>query len=170
MTIQDWGAIGELIGAVAVVVSLVYLAVQIRQNTAQISHSIEASRVAALERNVVAANRLRELIILHPEVADLLLEGLKGFRALGERERLRFEFLVRNILAEFQGAYIRHVSTSNDPAHLAGMAATLDRMLESPGFRECIAEREFDWRPEFQAFVDERMAAADGRSDGSADG
>ena len=30
MTIQDWGAIGELVGAVAVVVTLVYLATQIR--------------------------------------------------------------------------------------------------------------------------------------------
>lgn len=169
MTIQDWGAIGEIIGAVAVVVSLIYLAVQIRQNTEQIAHSIEASRVAALERNVQAGNRIREIIILNPEVADLLLAGLRGFGALAERERLRFEFLVRNIMAEFQGAYIRYFSTSNDPEHLVGMAATLDRMLANPGFRECIAKREFDWRPEFQAFVDERMAAVEAAARGQAD-
>ncbi len=33
MTIQDWGAIGELIGGVAVIATLVYLSMQIRQNT-----------------------------------------------------------------------------------------------------------------------------------------
>ena len=33
MTIQDWGAIGELAGGVAVIVTLIYLALQIRQNT-----------------------------------------------------------------------------------------------------------------------------------------
>ncbi len=33
MTIQDLGAIGDLIGGVAVVVTLVYLAAQIKQNT-----------------------------------------------------------------------------------------------------------------------------------------
>ena len=44
MTIQDWGAIGEIVGAVAVVVTLVYLAKQIRQNT----HAMEEDRRLAL--------------------------------------------------------------------------------------------------------------------------
>ena len=30
MSIQDWGAVGELIGSLAVLISLVYLAVQVR--------------------------------------------------------------------------------------------------------------------------------------------
>ncbi len=33
MTIQDWGAIGEIIGAIATIATLIYLATQIRQNT-----------------------------------------------------------------------------------------------------------------------------------------
>ena len=33
MTIQDLGALGDMIGGVAVVASLIYLAIQIRQNT-----------------------------------------------------------------------------------------------------------------------------------------
>jgi len=33
MTIHDLGAIGDLIGGIAVIVTLVYLAVQIKQNT-----------------------------------------------------------------------------------------------------------------------------------------
>ena len=33
MDLQDWGAIGEVVAAIAVVVSIVYLAAQIRSNT-----------------------------------------------------------------------------------------------------------------------------------------
>ena len=40
MTIQDWGAIGEIVGAVGVLVTLVYLARQIR-------HSTEVSKVTS---------------------------------------------------------------------------------------------------------------------------
>ncbi len=40
MTLQDWGAIGEVVGALAVVVTLIYLAKQIRQNT----HAMEEGR------------------------------------------------------------------------------------------------------------------------------
>ena len=32
MTIQDWGAIGEIVGGLAVIVTLGYLAFQLRQN------------------------------------------------------------------------------------------------------------------------------------------
>ena len=44
MTLQDWGAIGEMVGALAVVVTLIYLAKQIRQNT----HAMEEGRRLAL--------------------------------------------------------------------------------------------------------------------------
>jgi hypothetical protein len=44
MTLQDWGAIGEMVGAVAVVVTLIYLAKQIKQNT----HAMEEGRRLAL--------------------------------------------------------------------------------------------------------------------------
>jgi hypothetical protein len=36
MTIQDWGAIGEVVGAIGVILTLLYLATQIRQNTRQL--------------------------------------------------------------------------------------------------------------------------------------
>jgi hypothetical protein len=44
MTLQDWGAIGEVVGALAVVVTLIYLAKQIRQNT----HAMDEGRKLAL--------------------------------------------------------------------------------------------------------------------------
>jgi len=34
--IQDWGALGEVFGAVGVVVTLIYLARQIRENSRQV--------------------------------------------------------------------------------------------------------------------------------------
>ena len=40
MTLQDLGGLGEFIGAVAVVVSLIYLAVQVRQNTGALNSAV----------------------------------------------------------------------------------------------------------------------------------
>jgi hypothetical protein len=76
LSIQDWGAIGEIVGALAVVASLIYLAMQIRQNTRQISMSLESAKLAAFERTVESNNHAREVLITNPEVADLLLRGL----------------------------------------------------------------------------------------------
>jgi len=67
MSIQEWAALAEIVGAVAVVASLVYLAVQIRQNTHGLSMSLKSTELAAFERNVDAGNRIREIFILNPE-------------------------------------------------------------------------------------------------------
>ena len=48
LTIQDLGALGELLGSVAVLVTLVYLALQTRQNTMAISAQVEAARTSSL--------------------------------------------------------------------------------------------------------------------------
>ncbi len=45
MTIQDLGALGELIGSVAVLATLVYLTLQTRQNTMAISAQVDAARI-----------------------------------------------------------------------------------------------------------------------------
>lgn len=75
MSIQEWAAIAEIVGAVAVVASLVYLAVQIRQNTHGLSMSLESTELAAFERNVEAGNRIREIFILNPDVSKLFARG-----------------------------------------------------------------------------------------------
>jgi hypothetical protein len=159
MTIQDWGALGEIIGAVAVVASLVYLAMQIRQNTQQISHSIEATRIASLERNIESANRMRELMIVNPGLAELFIDGAKDFDALSVADKLRFEFLLRNVFASFQGAYVRHRSIGDDPNDFRGVARMIEGILENPGVQRCFEQIETDWRPEFREFIDDRIAA-----------
>ena len=45
MTIQDLGSLGELIGSVAVLATLVYLALQTRQNTLAIAAQVDAARM-----------------------------------------------------------------------------------------------------------------------------
>jgi len=57
MSIQEWAAIAEIVSAVAVVASLIYLAVQIRQNTNGLSMSLRSTELAAFERNVEAGNK-----------------------------------------------------------------------------------------------------------------
>ena len=67
------GAIAEAIGVIAILVSLVYLAVQIRQSTEQFTRGVEATELAAFERNIESGNHLREILILHPELAELMM-------------------------------------------------------------------------------------------------
>ena len=164
MTIQDWGAIGEMIGGIAVVVSLVYLAVQIRQNTQQMVRSAEASRLAAFERNIESANAIRELLIVHPEIASLMLRGLESYDDLESTERFRFGMLMRNTLTAYQGAYLRHVALGGDSIDFEGAGQQMDSILCTPGARAWLEQNKTDWRPEFREYVESRLAIAGQRA------
>ena len=54
------GAVAETVGVVMIIVSLIYMAAQIRQNTHEVTRSIDATRLAAFERNIESGNRIRE--------------------------------------------------------------------------------------------------------------
>ncbi len=153
------GAIAESVGVIAIFMSLVYVAVQIRQNTRQFSRSVEANQLSAFERNIETANHIRELLILHPNLAQLLLSGFESYSQLEASEKFRFGMLLRNIFSAMQGAYIRQLSVEHDPQKFEGSQRMLDEILLNPGVREWLEENEPDWRPEFRKLVDLRLEA-----------
>jgi hypothetical protein len=157
---MNWEAVGataEAIGVIAIFVSLVYVAAQIKQGTVQFSRSVEANELAAFERNIEAGNHLRELLLLHPDLSELMLKGFHSYRELSKAERFRFGLLLRNIFSGMQGAFIRHMLVDHDPEQFDGSARILDELLMNPGVREWLETNNPDWRPEFQQFADDRM-------------
>lgn len=156
MSIQEWAAFAEIVGAVAVVASLVYLAVQIRQNTHELSLSLKSTELAAFERNVESGNRIREMFILNPEVSDLWSRGLKSFSALEGVEKLRFGMILSNVFSALQGAYVRELTYGNDPENFSGSERMIDQLVSSGGVRDWLSRSQPDWRPEFAALVRQR--------------
>ena len=60
MTLMELGALGEFVGAIAVVVTLGYLAVQIRQNTRAMQ---ESRRLALAQTYQMRADALQEMLV-----------------------------------------------------------------------------------------------------------
>ena len=71
MSIQDLGALGELIGSVAVLATLVYLTLQTRQNTMAISAQVDAARInSSLNVNLSMASSEEILKTMADDTAD----------------------------------------------------------------------------------------------------
>jgi hypothetical protein len=82
VTLEQYAAIAEVIAAVAVIVSLIFLAAQIRQYTAEASN---ANWQVALDRYIAMSTRC-----LDEELADVITRGLSSYRSLSESERFTF--------------------------------------------------------------------------------
>ncbi len=65
LTIQDLGALGEFFGSIAVLATLIYLALQTRQNTMAISAQLEAAALGAnqdMYLSIATSNELEEAL------------------------------------------------------------------------------------------------------------
>jgi hypothetical protein len=98
MTIAELGALGELIGAIAVVITLVYLAVQIRQNTRSMQ---ESRRLALAQTYQMRADALQAMLVhaadsqhIGPLITRLTQQGypedVSALEGLSPEERGRF--------------------------------------------------------------------------------
>jgi hypothetical protein len=84
------GAIANLIAAIGVLVSLVYLAVQIRQNTAWL-------RQQAFQLGTNEVRRWASHFADSTQVSDLFIRGQKDFASLSPTEKLQFTMLIFEI-------------------------------------------------------------------------
>ncbi|MGI9200357.1 MAG: hypothetical protein ACR2QL_04820 [Woeseiaceae bacterium] len=83
MTLEDLANFGEVIGAIAVVISLVYLAIQIRQNSTQINENSQIARLLMQENFVSGQEAFCRLILENENVHRI---WNLGFSADGEIE------------------------------------------------------------------------------------
>ena len=146
MTIQDWGSVGEILGAVATIATLIYLAMQIRQNT-------QALQAASIDSTIRAANDIRAHLFSDAQVTDIYRRGLANVDDLDETDRERFRLIMTNALWAFWNTYTQ--SNLGNRQSWLSQRNIIARFLSQPGgvwFWESY-RAEFD--PEFQAEVDQ---------------
>lgn len=99
------GAIAEIAGATGVLITLIYLAIQIRDNT----RSLQAGSL----ESVLDGPRDRYFLpmAVEPELADIYARGLNSLEKLDEKERRRFFYLMYEQL--FQMQQVMHLRERN---------------------------------------------------------
>ena len=101
LTIQDLGALGELLGSIAVVITLIYLTTQLRQTT----RAIRAAATQALDKSITdnialwASTR---------ETALLMQRGLESHESLSEDESTHFHTLISPFFLSMDSNFWSH--------------------------------------------------------------
>ncbi len=140
------GAIAELAGAIGVVASLAYLAVQIRQNT----RSSHTSTYRSLKQEI---QQFRAMLVQNPDVARIYRDGLNNFRALTEDDQWRFGALMQYLFSGFEDYFrLRDASIMHD------LTDDIRWIAGRPGAREWWANGKRLYHPEFQRFIDELIS------------
>lgn len=128
MTLQDLGNIGEFVGAIAVVVSLIYLAIQIRQNTKTV-------RTSTYQAALDSARSDTELILSHPHLERIYRVGRRDPTELTDEERPVFRMLLGQLLLNYEILFLQHQHGVIDDDFWRGRQQGLRALLSQPGVR-----------------------------------
>ena len=95
MTLEQFSYVAQIVGSVGVVVSLLFVGVQVRHNTSALQRNEHNSTMAqwTVLRMAITENR---------DIAELMTAGLRGERILDAADQMRLEqFLAENAWAAF---------------------------------------------------------------------
>ena len=126
---MNWEAIGvlaEVIGAAAVVISVVYLAVQIR-------HQTEQSRLAATREVAAQWNDILNHAIEDDTFIDVYLRGVQDYESLPNTERLRVAFIFQRMMRLLEQQYLHIEKGQIEPVIFESMNRALYEWLTFPG-------------------------------------
>jgi len=128
LSIQTLGSLGEFIGSIAVLITLVYLAVQTRQTV----------KAAKQRSNSDLLSRRQELMMLMTNDRDFIEVFSKG--CSGERmdslDAQRFTSFGMNLSAHVQDAYLQYKAGLIDQDVWEAERAILGVCLAQPGFMD----------------------------------
>jgi len=146
----DWnaiGAIGEIVGAAAVVVTLVYFSLQLRQGSSNI-------RAASYQSASQGRTAFRMAVAGNKELAHLFRIGLVDTSQLDDDDILRFHIILVEEFRIAQSAYFLHGSGLADSEfwdHEKFMIATYKK---TPGFGTWWRDSKGYFSQDFTEYVD----------------
>ncbi len=152
MDLTQLANLGEFIGGVAVLVTLVYLALQVRS-------SAQEQRAASMRESTREVASVMRDIINTQETSEIWLKGFNNFRELDATERLRFSGLIGHAFRLFEQLFYqsRHGTVEQDVWE--GFERQLRDYVAYPGFGDWWPTRAHWYGHRFRAFVESHMRA-----------
>ncbi len=153
MDIMELGAVGELVGGVAVVASLIYVGVQVRQNSDHLRQGNEIQKAAAAREFARDCNA----IMLHMTDAkqlDAFRNALGGFSDLPKNQQASAHLLLSSasVLAQ-TNTYLDHRSLA-DSGIVEPFNNFVASMMRTPGGAEWWTEWGETYDPRFRQTIE----------------
>ena len=151
-TLETLGNVGDFVGGIAVIVTLAYLAVQIRRST-------RATRVATLQQWVAMAATVNSTLSASPDFARLYREGCENYEDLQPHERSQFMAFMFQNFNLFESLFLQAQHGEVDDAFFEAKMSTMLGGFAHLGVRQWwnkYAAPNFD--PRFRQFVERRLS------------
>lgn len=141
------GAAGELLGAIAVVVSLAYLAAQVMQNT-------RAVRAGSADGAVRALQTWMRPLVQDPRVSRIFRLGIEDWHKLDPDDKARFFHMMLGFMKTMENLHFQFSKGALDPGVWRGWEHLMSGYIQSPGGQAYWQHRQRVFSRLFREYVD----------------
>jgi hypothetical protein len=147
MDLQSLANIGEIIGAVVVILSLVYLAIQVRQNT-------EAQRTENYARALERLAAMQSTLSQDSEISLIFSKGVVDTSKLTPQERIRFTWSLYEAFGAFEFMFLASKTGSIAEEVWSRWSTAVAWWLTFPGVQAWWIIRPLPFSDSFTLFVE----------------
>jgi hypothetical protein len=147
MSLAEWASIASVVSAVALVVSVIYVSIQIRHNT-------RAVRASAFQQVVDSFAGISLDIAKDKNLVDLYLRASQEFASLSDLERAQYSLMLLSFLRRAENVHFQSASQLLQTEHWSGIRDSIKAIVSPPGARDCWKTIKSRLNPKFRAFID----------------
>jgi hypothetical protein len=146
--LSDFASIAEIIGAFAVVISLIYVGVQVNDSAGAVRSA------AANDANVALQNWYLQ-IGSDRQTSELFYEALTSEEALSNQEEFQFLMMFHGVFLAFQNSYLLAEEGTIDAELREAITAAVLGVKDTPGMRRYWRQRKSYLHSDFANYVDQ---------------
>ena len=147
MTLDQLGNIGEITGSIAVIISIIYLAIQIRTNT-------EAERTSTYQAVVSDFGAINNAMASTPELSHMFVEAMEDYHQLSPDEKARISQLFFQCFRYFENMFYQHRKGYLDEEVWTGWKRLMLTYYARPGFQTWWEHRRDVYSESFAIFLE----------------
>jgi len=147
MTLDQVASIGEIISGIAVIISLVYLAIQIRTNT-------EAERSSTYQSIVSDFGAMNNTMASTPELSHMFVQAMENYHQLSSDQKARISQIFFQCFRYFENMFYQHKKGYLDEEVWIGWKRLMLTYYSRPGFQTWWEHRREVYSEPFAVFLE----------------
>ena len=150
LSLHDWANLAEIVGTAAIIFSLIFVGLQISDNTREMRSAAAHDATQSLQSWYVE-------IATNPQAARVFRRGMRDPSALSEDDAFIYLMNIHSAMLAYQNVFFLGTEGTLDASLQLAMTATMGAVAPTPGFEWYWKQREDYFTPEFRVFVEELM-------------
>jgi hypothetical protein len=148
MDLSALSQIAEIIAAIAVVISLIFVGLQVRANTRATRSAAAYDAITGMRENFIVLGTSEQ-------ACAVWFLGITNPEALSPEETLQFFALIHSAFLAFQSSHSMAAEGTLDPEIRDSIMSSVIAVKDLPGFKKYWAERKDFFKANFREYIDD---------------